>query len=464
MTLGTYAAQINPGMKHTRLIFCGLLTILAWAAVVPLARAQFLCHVTAPNDDAGDNPFWYSALYCNGNTCLAMRIYEADLQLAFLRSTDGGNTWIATDSFGVSYAWYIDPPIASFVPIDSLNIFAYGRSDSIYRTTDGGVTWQQETVPTSRLIDDISFSTPDDGFLVVADTVNTVFTTSDGGNHWETAPLPFSMIGGVAQCHDYGQGKRRLFEYYYGRVYTTTDNWKTVDSTAPIISDSSVANQYGFGHCTFGAGDTIFAYGNFLNYEDHPFPLIARTTNAGRAWTLEYNDTIDFFGSVHALSEIDRDTILAGISVNPSILLSTNRGDTWKGVSLLCTDTDFVPGPNYGIALTSGGNVVASYGSIPLFGSSIIVGYPATSTVRVLDTGSEPQSYPNPANTSVTLSGLVAGREVHLLDLLGRDMLTATVPATGSLTLNVSQLPRGMYMVMVEEHGTMVPAGRVILN
>ncbi len=424
-------------------LFCSV-----WAAIVPPARAQWICNVTeGANFDQGTEYYWYTALSCKGNVCVAAAIASSGgvggvAHLAFLRSDDGGQSWVRQDPGLPTAGWDQIPIFTNIDLIDSLNIVAVGDSNILIKTSNGGATWQEDTVPTHHIIEDISFSSPTDGILVAADTTTGTFITSDGGEHWNAAPFtrPFGW-----RCHDYGSGKYRIFQYWYGKVYTTPDGWNTVDSTGPIVPDAGNATQFGFAHCSFGRGDTMIAYGRFSS-SNHP--CIARTTDGGEDWSVVFDDSIGVYGTVSFLSDLNGDTILAGTSYgNNNLLWSTNRGANWSMDTLICEDSDFVGITNYGIGLNSFGNLVASYA----FGevtSSLIIGKQVTSGVNTnwidrLDL----KLYPNPASTSLTLTGDAPGRTMHLLDLLGRDVLTSTVPADGKLTLDVSTLPPGLYFV-----------------
>ncbi len=55
--------------------------------------------------------------------------------------------------------------------------------------------------------------------------------------------------------------------------------------------------------------------------------------------------------------------------------------------------------------------------------------------------------YPNPATDYVVLEGLAVNAKVQVLDLTGKVVLTANADFTGSLRLNVSHLPKGLYLV-----------------
>ncbi len=55
--------------------------------------------------------------------------------------------------------------------------------------------------------------------------------------------------------------------------------------------------------------------------------------------------------------------------------------------------------------------------------------------------------YPNPATDYVVLEGLPVKAKVQILDLTGKVVLTAEADFAGSLRLNVSHLPKGLYLV-----------------
>lgn len=60
---------------------------------------------------------------------------------------------------------------------------------------------------------------------------------------------------------------------------------------------------------------------------------------------------------------------------------------------------------------------------------------------------------PNPASTEVTVNGLKTGSKVSVMDVSGRAVLTRAVKQSDnqSITLDVSQLPRGVYFVRVSD-------------
>ncbi|HZK76051.1 MAG TPA: T9SS type A sorting domain-containing protein [Candidatus Kapabacteria bacterium] len=448
------------------LIYC-----VAWVAFVPPARAQWICNITdSSNFDQSTGYYWFSALSCKGNNVAVAANVDTlgGNYLAFLISTNGGISWSSGNQGLPGPTWDHNPIITSIDQIDSLNIVAFGDSDLLVRTTDGGATWQELTSPTNHIIEGISFSDPMHGILVAADTVHGTYITTNGGVDWSAAP--FTRAYGW-QCHDYGNGMYRILSYGFGVVYTTKDDWNTVDSTGSIITDSILAEPYVYEWCSFGAGDTMIAYGNRYTVQGHPYPCIARTTDGGKKWASVYDDTSSFFrsGWVSALSDINRDTIIAGIDYgfNNTVLWSTDRGETWRYDTLIFHDSNY-PGAdgNWGVGFNSAGDLLGAYtlsntlavAPVLVIGQHSAAGVPSNNGVVLYA-----KLFPNPATTSLTLTGADAGHTVHLLDILGRAVLEGKVPASGTLTLDVSHLPRGIYMAMIERDGAMLPAGRIVL-
>jgi Secretion system C-terminal sorting domain/Photosynthesis system II assembly factor YCF48 len=463
-----------------------LIVFIAWAAFSLPTRAQYLCQVTVPFQPPGVSgklptgiiQYFFTALDCNGNNCIAAGLGLNDTangyQLVFLHSVDGGFTWTVTNS-GFPVQNEEDTYISVIEQIDSLNIIAAGNNGIVFHTSDAGGTWQQQKLPvnyTNATIGGVSFSNPMDGIIATGDTPVGVFFTSDGGNNWTT--IPVLRLRPAWRCHDYGEGKYRLFVYYTGQTYTTTDNWQTVDSTEPIIADTAESPFYGF-VCNFGGGDTMIAYGNHWGGSDTifttPYPLIARTTSGGAHWNIEYDDSGGFIGSVSNMTAINRDTIVAGLSgTYNKIFRSTDRGGTWQVDTLIFTDTNFAglhtfPGyVAWGIGLNTKGDVAAALGQQGGLYSSMIIGQLSAASVNMNSADPKTQIFPNPAFSSVTITSAEAGSTVHLLDILGREVLHGTVPASGALTLDVSDLPLGIYEVMIEKDGAMLKTSKLAVT
>ena len=101
-------------------------------------------------------------------------------QETFKKSTDGGSTWYDPGSFPLSICYSIDF-------LDSVNGFAVGQTDTLWRTSDGGVHW------TSYILKDtqyhywknssIIFASNNVGWISCIDQ-GAILKTTDGGVSW----------------------------------------------------------------------------------------------------------------------------------------------------------------------------------------------------------------------------------------------------------------------------------------
>ncbi|MEP7235063.1 MAG: kelch repeat-containing protein [Ignavibacteriota bacterium] len=75
--------------------------------------------------------------------------------------------------------------------------------------------------------------------------------------------------------------------------------------------------------------------------------------------------------------------------------------------------------------------------------------------------------YPNPAANTLNIVSVESPTGYKIIDLLGREVRTGKTVDHGTLTVDVSSLPRGVYYVLTESsglQGTYVRAGKVILR
>ena len=100
----------------------------------------------------------------------------------------------------------------------SLTIAAISNAGVILRSSEGGASWKRQNVAKSGIVEDIHFSDSRTGIIAFADTINSINVPTDGGEHWQVAPIRDSYL---SQCHSYGNGKYRLVKYGTGQVYTT---------------------------------------------------------------------------------------------------------------------------------------------------------------------------------------------------------------------------------------------------
>jgi photosystem II stability/assembly factor-like uncharacterized protein len=456
-------ALINPKLSMSLRVSLTLLLCLSWLAFAPATEAQYVCQVRVP---ATHGPIQnaFIAFSSKGNYCTAATLENADtfgihgmttVRIIFQHSTDGGWTWQRQDP-GLPQR-LVDNiyDLRAIDQIDSLHAIAVGDTGVglVLRTSDGGQSWQQLNFTPHAAPFVVSFANAREGLIVGADssrTHNAIFTTTDGGDHWSVAPLHATAL---FSARAYGHGMFRFFKAGKGTVYTTRDNFQTIDSTKPIFDTLVYVNGHVrvLDNCQFGSGDTMVAYGEDMIVDtDINYALIWRSSDAGQSWQ-EVLDTNDMLEGVTCVTDIDRDTVLAGCNAaDQKILFSPDRGATWRIDTLLfdAADAGHSISDAYfcrGIGLTPAGTLVGAFGYTI---SSLIVGHIPTASVRASDSIAQDDIiFPNPATDVVKITTHDIHHSVVLIDVVGREVLRGVTAADGSLTLDISRLPAGVYYV-----------------
>ncbi len=434
-----------------------MISALALLSIPISASAQGIWDITVSGSTVlfvGQSYDLYS-LSCFGMRCAACGVHEDwthhRLWVTFLESTDAGSTWSEVDP-GLTTAeslWVIQQ-------IDNNNIVAGGDSGLIMRSKDGGATWSRQTSPTVGRIEDINFCDSLNGIMAVADSIG-LYTTSDAGEHWFSTSLKAPFLW---QCHCDGPGSYRAYKYGAGPIYKTEDNWKSIDSTPMVFNPSGDTEGNVYALCNFTGGDTIILQG----VDKHRWGLLIRSTNGGQSWGTPIHFE-GITGPIRCMSSLDRDTVLAGGDLfEQKIIVSSDRGKTWASDSLIF-DSAYTASEATGFAFANDGTAIAMFTN-PTLGQGIIARL-STSSESVSTTSGDIgrfKIYPNPATNFVKIRIGFSGYPLYLVDILGRKVLSVIIPSSGTLTLDISQLPRGVYMVIVDEPDRTVPVGRVVLT
>jgi len=414
-------------------------------SVVPIVArptfAQINWSVTHPCQ-IDVNKYTFTALGGCGNwfTAAARKTqYPIALQFIFLRSNDGGMTWTEQDAGLPKSNQANHDKFSILKQIDSLNAIAGSDAGLILRTMDGGNSWQKQTAGDSVYpIEDIDFSDALNGILIKGGWLTQIWITSDGGTHW--MPAPFQELN-CAQCHTSGPGHYKVFGYASGPLYTTDDNWVTVDSA--FVSGPLVYHNRILAYCDFGKTDLMFAYGTYTSSLGD-YGLVARTSDNGKTWS---DTTVSFFDNILYMTDPDRDTIVATGSTVSHVLISFDHGMTWNNdTSIATAGADTVPlyGLDFpaGIFLTAADRVVAAFNDDPLVGKgSLVVGTFAQASVRNNSVKNGSLVYPNPTSGILHIEGFT--KAVRIRDALGR---IYSLTAIGN-TFNVSSLSAGIYFI-----------------
>lgn len=233
------------------------------------------------------------------------------------KSEDGGNTWalfVTPLSFPVNKLWDVKfinqntgwiagaalrAPFREELGSKGLpNVPRHSYDDitkkvltpSIYRTDDGGRTWQRQTVPGVRgYIKTIRFIDPDHG---IALSDHNALQTRNGGKTWLAVQDPQTCVdkneeaggyeGGPASAYWLGSSSAWI-AFDDGRMIKTTDGWQTslelqpCDEVRPVVVHFS-SQERGIGLDSHGS--------------------LYETTDGGKQWTRVGTDKYESLSSL----------------------------------------------------------------------------------------------------------------------------------------------------------------------
>lgn len=271
------------------------------------------------------------------------------------KTTNGGETWQvlttpSTDQYAGIYGMYFFDENTGFIS----EVFAPAN---IYKTIDGGLTWI-ESCPLSiatSIINDIEFSSPQNG--VAAAWYGQCVHTADGGTSWSLAT--YDKDYGSSVDYNGVSFSDSLTGYMVGEQATilkTTDggaSWVTLNTRGVLDTVGSI------GMCIM---KDVYA----LNENDVIVTSttgIYRSTDGGTTWTQVFTASaghIDFDSSTHGFATAEQ--------VNPNLALNNmyetdNGGATWKKITIAglivpLSDICLIkPGLGYGVSEQGTNNI-----------------------------------------------------------------------------------------------------------
>jgi photosystem II stability/assembly factor-like uncharacterized protein len=449
------------------------------------ATSQYLWKISHTDYD---ERYYYciDALSCDGDNCMAcgrkVDSVAEESSTVFWQSKDGGKTWImqnsglpgspsATSLTSVNFIQHIDP----------LNVISAGTRryykaagelpDSIQflHTSDGGSTWGLENIHVNGVPRSINFYDSLTGMMIVQEDLlygqGTVFygegsykalTTSDGGCHWNS--INVKLTSGGPKCFAFGKSSFKILTSWHGPILSTEDNWKTIDTSGLLIKNDR-SNNFRIINCNFIGSDTVIAYGyNVFDTSKRGDPrnraIIARSFDGGKTWGEPQVFAQGSIFEITTMTKLHHDTLLAGgISTN-KLLMSTDRGMTWREDSLNIIDTTYLAAGTYHMEFTGTGNPLAIY--------TYMNNYGVESVPSIIIRGELPKAgvewdhlisytdriFPNPATTTLNIANLEEPKPFWILDILGRNVLSGMLLDHSAQIVNISSLSSGIYYVL----------------
>lgn len=382
------------------------------------------------------------------------------------RSNNAGLTW---DSLNIGYGM----PVRDIFFTDSVTGYATGGSAGtfngrVYKTTNAGMNWTQQTLDTTYY--------PSATFPASFELYALYFVNSNEGYVCgQSGILQRTTNGGATWTFQNADNRptENLFDIYFlnntvgiavaqsGRIFATDSiggNWdaERYSPSNPRLTNITFHNNTLF---TVGApggstqGGSILRYNGTNLQERDSLLVMARWSQINSPLARVGTDNprltnIAFRGTEGVIS-----------SRGGKILYSSNNGQSWDSIG----NPSPTPAEDFNDVTISPGGVVwlASEGGIMLRSNQVLglpsLGVAATERLKV---------YPNPTLGTFRIQGMAVGVEpytITLSDITGKSLVsyTASVPDVNELTMDISELQSGMYIIRIE--GTnRVYTGRIV--
>lgn len=416
---------------------------------------------------------FYSAINTNNNKLLVFGgnsngTSEIFREHAIYESTNNGANWNKIISGNNSAK-------TSVFFLDTLTGYVGGKVGTLMKTIDGGITWNQQDIPSSTHINYIQFMNKNLGWIV--NYPGWFSRTTNGGESWT---LLSSFINGfkfIDSLTGFGLGGPS-WPFIVYKTSNSGFNWDTVGTIPPS------ANIIFFSDRKHG-----WISGKLQTYPYHPF--LYGTTNSGVNWNvLPIN--------ISTNSIFFKDSLNGWFSSSNNYLYkSTDGGYSWASISNFIGEEIYFPSYNIGFLTNSSSAIFKTINSginwYPVYNNSNIYNWHGmhfvnqnfgcmTAEISVTgyvvltrDGGGTPigvnnennespnffslsQNYPNPFNPTTTIRfdippsrGVKGVTNVRIVvyDLLGREieelLNEEKKPGSYELTWDGSRFASGVY-------------------
>jgi len=292
----------------------------------------------------------------NGNI-----IYAGAADGGVLKSTDGGVNWtMLTDHFITLSVGdvTIDPnnPNTVYVGLGEANLAGDNYDgDGVYRTTDGGVTWTNIGLAQTKRIGRVALHPTDPDIIFVAgagaqfsaDSARGVYRTTDGGTTWEKVLYISDTTSAIdlrinpshpdtiyaAMWERLRSPTRRKAGGMTSGIYRSTDMGSTWSELTSGLPSGPNVGRIGIAICQSTPNVLYAIYADSIGY----FEAVFKTTDGGNSWNQTsgqpssylYSSFGWYFGQIR-VHPTNADVVFV---LGVPLYRTTNGGNSWSDVS-----------------------------------------------------------------------------------------------------------------------------------
>jgi photosystem II stability/assembly factor-like uncharacterized protein len=293
-----------------------------------------------------------------------------------LRTLDGGTTWRARPVPGASGLDFRDVHAVDADTAYLLSIGA-GEQSRIYKTADGGATWelQHTNKDPNGFLDALAFWDAEHG-LALGDPVGgrfVILTTDDGGKDWRPIPpegmppaLPgegaFAASGTCLVVQGSGHAWFATGGAKTTRVFRSTDRGRTWTAhETPVWAGTPSSGLFSL---AFRNAENGVAVGGDYKRPEEAGGYVARTSDGGRTWTLAEGRQPAGYRS--AVAHMPGASMPIFVAVGPTGTdISSDGGEDWKSFGETGFDAVGFAAPDAGWAVGEGGRIARYRGQVP---------------------------------------------------------------------------------------------------
>ena len=351
-----------------------------------------------------------------------------------LKTVDGGVNWDAINYTGIQIP--VDPPNFSDIDfVDELTGFLVvpGVSPGVYKTIDGGLTWVSDETTSNMCFKNCVYPMDaDNWFLGGSGCFQSAMVDKQTPAGWSISTVNYESFnpGEIVMQMDFNGtvGLAAMAGQYMLRSADSGATWDTIPT-----------GLSGFGFLTsvmFATADTCYA-----GYDDNGGGFgVLKSTDAGLTWEQDINSATFFYPSYLSVGKAANGDVYLG--ARPSNWPNGLIFETTDGVNWLYEEVDQAI------------NSIASYGNDVTFavGDS---GYVVVNTLLGnLGTDemdlNEINVFPNPTMDKLNIVFEESPTYLQLTNLEGREVRRITLHGEKKLTIDVSELSNGIYLITTD--------------